>query len=84
MTLCWAVNAQGQGHRRDSVARCEQSRRSSGITLESIRRSEIFFKLYSFKQDLEHPISVYTLLPHFKLLNAANQSMMLMIYFNKQ
>ena len=35
------------------------------------------------KQDLEHPISVYPLLPHFKVLNAAHQSMMLMIYFNK-
>ena len=48
VTLCWAVKAQGQGHRRDSVARCEQSRRSSGITLESMRRSEMFFHFLLF------------------------------------
>ena len=50
VTLCWAVKAQGQGHRRDSVARWEQSRRSSGITLESMRRSEMFFHFLFFHQ----------------------------------
>ena len=45
VTLCWAVKAQGQGHRRDRVARCEHSLRSSGITLESIRRSEIIMMI---------------------------------------
>ena len=41
VTLCWAVKAQGQGQRRERVARWEHSRRSSGITLESMRRSEM-------------------------------------------